>query len=60
MLPAGRAQRLDEAQITFLIGNDAAAAAYTNAGFEFFGEERSPEFAAAIGAPGLCRYVRQL
>jgi ribosomal protein S18 acetylase RimI-like enzyme len=60
VLRDGRAQGLDEAQITFLIGNDAAAGAYANAGFEFFGEKRSAEFAAATGAPGLCRYVRRL
>jgi translation initiation factor 4G len=60
VLRDGRAQGAGEAQITFLIGNDAAAVAYANAGFEFFGEKRSPEFAAATGAPGLCRYVRRL
>jgi GNAT superfamily N-acetyltransferase len=60
VLPEGRAQGLDEAQITFLIGNDAAAGAYANAGFEFFAERRSAVFAAATGAPGLCRYVKRL
>ena len=48
------------AQITFLIGNDAAAGAYANVGFEFSGEKRSPEFEAATGSPGLCRFVKRL
>jgi ribosomal protein S18 acetylase RimI-like enzyme len=60
VLPEGKRLGMHEAQITFLIGNDAAAGAYTNAGFRFFGERRSAEFAAATGSPGLCRFVRPL
>ena len=60
VLPEGKRLGRHEAQITFLIGNDAAAHAYANAGFEFFGEKRSPEFEAATGSPGLCRYVKRL
>jgi ribosomal protein S18 acetylase RimI-like enzyme len=60
VLRDGKRLGMHEAQITFLIGNDAAAGAYTNVGFEFFGERRSREFEAATGAPGLCRFVRRL
>ncbi len=60
VLPEGARLGLHEAQITFLIGNDAAERAYTNAGFEYAGERRSPEFEAATGAPGLRRYALAL
>ncbi len=48
------------AQITFLIGNDAAERAYAKAGFVFDGERRHPDFEAAMGAPGLRRYILEL
>jgi GNAT superfamily N-acetyltransferase len=60
VLPEGKRLGMHEAQITFLIGNDAAAHTYANVGFEFFDEKRSPEFASATGSPGLCRYVKRL
>lgn len=49
-----------EAQITFLIGNDAAERAYAKAGFTLDGERRHPEFLAATGVPGMRRYLRKL
>ncbi len=60
MLPEGKRLGMREAQITFLIGNDAAERAYAHAGFDYAGERRSPEFEAAVGVPGLRRYVRPL
>jgi ribosomal protein S18 acetylase RimI-like enzyme len=48
------------AQITFLIGNEAAERAYAKAGFVLDGERRHRDFEAATGAPGLRRYVRRL
>lgn len=60
VLPLGRAQGMNDAQITYLIGNEPAAHAYAAAGFEHYGERRSAEFEAATGAPGLCRVVKRL
>jgi len=59
-LVEGRTGGFSEEQITFLIGNDAAERAYAKAGFAFAGEKRHPDFAAAVGAPGLRRFVRDL
>jgi translation initiation factor 4G len=59
-LEEGRQKGFGQAQITFLIGNDAAERAYAKAGFTFAGEKRHQDFAVAVGAPGLCRFVRQL
>ena len=56
----GRAAGFPEAQITFFIGNAAAEAAYAKAGFVFDQEKRHPDFEAAVGAPGLRRFVRRL
>jgi translation initiation factor 4G len=59
-LDEGRQKGFAQAQITFLIGNDAAERTYAKAGFTFAGEKRHQDFAVAVGAPGLRRYVRQL
>jgi len=59
-LEDGAAQGLEQAQVTFAIGNEAAERAYAKAGFSFGGERRHPEFEAVAGAPGLRRLVRQL
>ena len=59
-LAEGRARGFARAQITFLIGNDAAERAYARAGFVFDDERRHPDFEAAVGAPGLRRFVRDL
>lgn len=48
------------AQISFLTGNEPAEHAYRKAGFEFAEEKTSPEFEAAIGAPGLRRLARDI
>lgn len=56
----GRAAGFHEAQITFFIGNTAAETAYAKAGFVFDQEKRHPDFEAAVGAPGLRRFVRRL
>ena len=60
VLPWGKRLGLAEAQISFLIGNDAAESAYARAGFVLDGERRSAEFLAATGSPGLRRYVKPL
>lgn len=56
----GRARGLREAQISYLIGNEAAEHAYDRAGFHFVDERRDPRFAAAAGSPGMRRVVRPL
>lgn len=48
------------AQISFLIGNEPAEHAYRKAGFEFAEDKTSPDFEAAIGAPGLRRMARDI
>lgn len=48
------------AQISILIGNDAAERAYEKAGFTVHDERGSPEFEAALGAPGFRRLLRPL
>jgi ribosomal protein S18 acetylase RimI-like enzyme len=59
-LELGRARGYREAQVTFLIGNDAAARAYERAGFTFANEWRHAAFEATAGSPGLQRFVRSL
>jgi GNAT superfamily N-acetyltransferase len=59
-LENGRRAGSAQAQITFLIGNDAAERAYAKAGFLFDGERRHPAFEAATGSPGLRRYTLDL
>jgi GNAT superfamily N-acetyltransferase len=56
----GRGLGLKEAQIAFLIGNEAAERAYLSAGFRLAGERRDPDFEAIAAAPGLRRVVRPL
>jgi ribosomal protein S18 acetylase RimI-like enzyme len=48
------------AQILIFVGNDAAQKAYQKAGFEVHDESCSPEFEAALGAPGFRRLMRKL
>ncbi|HTF34516.1 MAG TPA: GNAT family N-acetyltransferase [Myxococcota bacterium] len=48
------------AQITYFIGNEPARRAYEKRGFRIHGARRSPEFEAALSAPGLERSVHGL
>ena len=59
-LDAGRAAGCPRAQISCLIGNDAAQRAYERAGFEVVEERRSAAFEKLIGAPGFSRMTRDL
>jgi GNAT superfamily N-acetyltransferase len=56
----GRSRGFRDAQISFVIGNEAAERAYAKAGFRFAEERRHPDFAAAVGAPGLRRFGMRL
>ena len=55
-----RAAGFGRAQISFLIGNEAAERAYRKASFMFAEEKRAAEFEAAIGVPGLRRLARDI
>ena len=48
------------AQITYFIGNEPARRVYEKRGFRVHVARRSPEFEAALGAPGLERSVHVL
>lgn len=56
----GGEQARSLAQITILIGNDAAQRAYEKAGFVVHDERGSQEFEALVGAPGFRRLMRRL
>lgn len=60
VLAEGRRQKLRNTQISFFIGNTVAARAYSKAGFVFDDERRHADFEAAVGVPGICRYVKPL
>jgi len=59
-LELGRRRGCLQAQISCLIGNDAAQRAYERAGFEVVEERRDREFEKMIGAPGFSRMTRTL
>jgi translation initiation factor 4G len=59
-LEDGRKQGFQEAQISFLIGNEPAERAYYKAGFRFDAERRHPDHEAACGSPGLRRFKLKL
>jgi ribosomal protein S18 acetylase RimI-like enzyme len=59
-LAEGVVRGCERAQISCLIGNDAAQRAYERAGFEVVEERRDPDFERLLGAPGFSRMVRAL
>ena len=59
-LERARAAGFKRAQISFLIGNEAAERAYRKAGFVFAEEKRAPDFEAVMSVPGLRRLVCDL
>jgi RimJ/RimL family protein N-acetyltransferase len=60
MLERGRALGFQRAQIAVFIGNEPARQAYLKAGFQKRDEKRNPEFAAALGFPGMERLLQPL
>lgn len=54
-LERGRAQGRSIAQISCLIGNEAAQRAYEKAGFRVVEERKDPAFESLLGAPGFSR-----
>ena len=59
-LERGRGAGFHEAQISFLIGNQAAERAYAKAGFALAEERRHADFEAAVGSPGLKRFTQAM
>jgi translation initiation factor 4G len=59
-LNRGREQGFTRGQIAVLVGNETARRAYLRAGFEPDLEKRHPDFAAALGCPGIERLLRDL
>ena len=59
-LAEGRTRGCRTAQISCLIGNDAARRAYERAGFEVVEERRDPAFEQLIGVPGFSRMTRTI
>jgi ribosomal protein S18 acetylase RimI-like enzyme len=59
-LERGRARGLARAQISCLIGNDAARRAYEKVGFTVVEERVDPNFERVIGAPGFSRMTLAL
>ena len=59
-LDAGRRGGLANAQISCLIGNEAAQRAYEKAGFRVVEERKDPAFEALMGAPGFSRLTVEL
>jgi ribosomal protein S18 acetylase RimI-like enzyme len=60
ILAAGRAEGHRTAQVSVLIGNAPAEAAYRKAGFTLERERRHPAFEAAMGCPGIAQLRRPL
>ncbi len=60
ILERGRGEGFNIAQISSLIGNEPARAAYLDAGFERKDEKRDPTFEAEFGSPGFERFQRPL
>lgn len=59
-LERGRERGFARAQISCLIGNDAAQRAYERVGFAVVEERRDAEFETVIGAPGFSRMTLTL
>lgn len=60
VLEKGREQGFSLAQVSFYIGNTPAERAYEKAGFRYVDEKRHPDFEAAIGCPGMIRFLRDI
>ncbi len=56
ILDEGRRRGFQQAQVTTLVGNAAAARVYEKAGFRVAEEKRHPDFERLMGSPGLVRY----
>jgi len=60
VLEKGRDQGYSLAQVSFYIDNTPARRAYKKAGFRYVDEKRHPDFEAAIGCPGIIRFLRDI
>lgn len=60
VLEKGRKQGFSLAQVSFYIGNTPAEQAYKKASFRYVDEKRHPDFEAAIGCPGIIRFLKDI
>lgn len=60
IMDRGRRRGHASSQIMVLIGNTSAQAAYARAGYRVADEKRHPDFARALGCPGIARMTREL
>lgn len=60
ILARGRTAGYPRTQISYLIGNDPAQAAYERVGFTTVDEQRDVQFEAAFRCPGIARMQRSL
>lgn len=60
VLEKGKQQGHKLAQVSFYIDNTPAQQAYEKAGFRYVDEKRHPDFEAAIGCPGIIRFLRDI
>jgi translation initiation factor 4G len=59
-LAVARRKGFKRAQISYFMGNEPAARAYSKAGFVFAEEKTAPDFEAALGIPGVTRVARDI
>jgi ribosomal protein S18 acetylase RimI-like enzyme len=60
VLREGRERGFRRAQITTLVGNDAAQTVYRRSGFRFLDEKRCRELLSVLDASGFVRLIREL
>jgi translation initiation factor 4G len=60
VIDAGRGRGHTRSEILVLIGNVAAQCAYERVGYRVAEELRHPDFARAIGCPGIARLTREI
>jgi ribosomal protein S18 acetylase RimI-like enzyme len=60
VLAEGHSRGLKQAQVTTVIGNEAAIAGYEKAGFRVAERKLDERFASSVGAPGMVRLERPL
>lgn len=57
MIDLGRTRGFRAVQASFYIGNTSAQLAYESVGFKYYDEKRNGDFEAAIGCPGIMRFL---
>ncbi len=60
ILDEGRRKGFKVSEVGVFIGNTPAQRAYEKQGFRFLDEKRHSDFEAALGSPGMARFIREL